>query len=137
MSLTLERTVERNAGRPRNGWQAAALALVGACLAGSAGCKQYAQPQPVNPTNAPIVVDEAMEARDWELSRGYWTDSHLVAYPNRFPFTYESVAGLNKYRGILSDAPMFVYQTIRLPFTFIKQPPGARQTYATVEDEPS
>src|SRR4051794_24077236 len=131
MCLTLERTI----GRPQ-GWRAArtvVLALLGVGLAASAGCKQWAQPEPLNPTNGPIVSDEAMEARDWEMSRGYWADSHLVAYPTRFPYTYQSVAGYNKYTGIYADAPMFLYQTLRLPFTFIKKPPGARQTYAAVE----
>ena len=135
MSLTLERGTGRS--RPRNGWRAAALALLGAGLAGTAGCKQWAQPEPLNPTNAPIVTDEAMDARDWELSHGYWADSHLVAYPTRFPYTYQSLAGYNKYTGVFTDAPQFLYQTLRLPFTFIKQPPGTRKTYAAVEYEPS
>src|SRR4051812_34530129 len=109
MSLTLDQMMRRL----RNRWQVAALAVLGLGLAGSAGCKQYAQPLPVNPTNAPIVTDEAMEVRDWEASRGRWADSHLVAYPTRFPYTYESVAGYNKYSGIFTDTPMFLYQTLR------------------------
>lgn len=134
MSSTLEHRTGRR--RPRNGWRAA-LAVLGLGLAASAGCKQYAQPEPLNPTDAPIVTDEAMAARDWELSRGYWADSHLVAYPTRFPYTYQSVAGYNKYTSIATDAPMFVYQTLRLPYTLVKQPPGTRETYAAVEYEPS
>src|SRR5687768_8489437 len=100
---------------------ASALGL-GLALGGAAGCKARA-PGPVE-THEPALVDEAMPHRqDWPRSRAYFASGAVRTYRTRFPYTHQSTQNNNRFASAFLDFPALVYQTIRLPFTYIFYPP--------------
>jgi len=98
------------------------VATAGIVVSSVAGC-QWRPPEQKEPTNFPIATDPAMEKRDWPVSHANWANGTVVAGPTRFPYTYRTQTGTGEYGPYFLDSLMFVYQTIRLPFTYLVRPP--------------
>jgi hypothetical protein len=96
---------------------------------GAAGC---AQKQQYAATPPPMVVDEAMQRRDWEPSVAYIPNGDTVAGVNRFPLRsagYYGEGGTPDYVGAAGDVGLSIAQTFALPFTYILVPPFEPQVY--------
>ena len=104
-----------------------ALALLGAAvLAPATGCAPR-QPQPV--TRPPLIVDEAMQRRDWERSVAWYPNGDTVSGHNRFPIRTSVEPGTNEYGAAAFDIVASMAQTVALPFTYIFIPPFSRAVY--------
>jgi len=75
------------------------------------------------PPDAPEVADGAMLARQWPQSDAEWSNAKLVGWPTRFPFNLDVTTDRPFPNSRAEDAFLFVYQYLRLPFTYIKDPP--------------
>ena len=109
------------------------LALSGAlagALAGAGGCAQKAE-QPYTPP--PLVIDDAMQRREWERSVAYYPNGDTVSGHNRFPLRSDTPEGSREYGAAAYDIVASLGQTIALPFTYIFIPPFAPAVY-TGED---
>lgn len=151
MCLTLKGKTDRIGGRATFVYRAAALPVllaVAAVWAVGAGCQDHKftpsafQWQPAvkkEPTNAPIATDPAMETRNWPEAHAYWANGTVVAGPTRFPYTYQTVTGLGLggYQPRVLDSLLFVYQVVRLPFTYFVDPPFTPKMYRGAVYEPT
>jgi hypothetical protein len=102
----------------------------------AAGCQWHPQAQK-EPTNFPIATDPAMQAREWPVSHAYWANGTVVAGPTRFPYTYQTQTGTGEYGPYVLDGLMFVYQSLRAPFTYLVRPPFQPNNYDAVAYEPT
>lgn len=112
-----------------------ALALAGIVPA-IGGCNLKYQ-RPVVAANDEIPTDEAMEARQWPQQEALFANSSLVAFRNRFPYNYETTREQRTELGYIASPLAFIAQSIWFPITFFKNPPGTKQTFRTVEYEPT
>src|SRR5215203_1660306 len=109
---------------------------VAATTAGT-GCQWGPAQKPVEPTNPPMAVDEAMQYRQWDLTSARWADTSMEGWPTRFPYTYQTNTGRGQYAPYVLDSLAFIYQVFRLPFTYITERPFAPKTFTAVEYEPT
>jgi hypothetical protein len=105
-----------------------------AVTAGVGGC---AQQQRQAPTPPPLVVDEAMQRRDFERSVAYYPNGDTVAGVNRFPIRSGTDVGENDYAAALFDLGASIGQTIVLPFTYLFIPPFAPEVFHSDDIGPS
>ena len=101
------------------------------------GC---AQQQPQQATPPPMIIDEAMQKRDWEPSVAYIPNGDTVAGVNRFPLRSggEYTEGATPdYAGAALDYGAHLVQTLALPFTYLFVPPFEPQVYRDEEIGPS
>src|SRR5688500_2080779 len=107
------------------------LALAGAMAGVSGGCAQQAQQQPYTPP--PLVVDGAMQRREWERSVAYYPNGDTVSGHNRFPVRSDAAPGRYELGDAVYDIGASLAQTVALPFTYLFIPPFAPAVY-TGED---
>ena len=120
-------TPDRTAARAPAARRVLPIFLLGGALAGAAGgCAQRAA-QPYTPP--PLVVDEAMQRRDWERSVAYYPNGDTVSGHNRFPVRSDADVGQNEYGPALFDIGASLAQTVALPFTYLAIPPFAKAVY--------
>jgi hypothetical protein len=100
------------------------LALLAASIT---GCGTQTQQQ--QPTRSPMVVDEAMQRRDWERSVAPFPNGSTVSGYNRFPLRTDLQPGDNEYGAAVYDVCASLGQTIALPFTYLFIPPFAKAVY--------
>jgi hypothetical protein len=81
--------------------------------------------------DAPTVADGAMLARQWPQSDAEWSNAKLVGWPTRFPFNLDVTADRPFPGSRVEDTVLFLYQCIRLPFTYIKDPPFETVIYTS------
>ena len=112
------------------------IVAAGIVWSSASGC-QWHPPTQKEPTNFPIATDPAMEVRDWPVSHAYWAPGTVVAGPTRFPYTYRTQSGTGEYGPYFLDSLMFVYQTIRLPFTYLAHAPFEPTKYDATTYEPT
>lgn len=116
-----------------------AAVLAGAVVAGGTGC-QWGRKDPPEAVSRPIPTDPAIERRDREWGGpmyAYWANGDVVAGPTRFPYTYRTLSGSRPYAAVFVEPFAFVYQVLRLPFTYIKTPPFKPTAHQGVEYVPS
>jgi len=111
-------------------------ATLAAALPAIAGCNLKYK-RPVEAANDDIVQDQAMQVRQWPEQEALFANSSLEAFRNRFPYNYETTRSQRKQLGYVASPLAFVVQSIVFPFTFIKNPPGTKQTFRTVSYEPT
>jgi hypothetical protein len=99
-----------------------ALALLAVVIA---GCGTKSQ----QPTPSPLVVDEAMQRREWERSVAPVPNGSTVSGYNRFPLRTETQPEDNEYALAAYDVGASLAQTIALPFTYLFIPPFAKAVY--------
>jgi len=104
-------------------------AAAGALSAG--GCARQAPQQPYTPP--PLVIDAAMQRREWERAVAYYPNGDTVSGHNRFPVRSDADVGGYKITDPAYDIGASLVQTVALPFTYIFIPPFARAVY-TGED---
>lgn len=107
--------------------QTARLALPLVALTAVLGCAQ----QPNNPPAPPIVVDAAMQRREFPRSVAYIPNGDTVAGVQRFPFRSNSPEGQRDYPAAAYDIVASLGETIALPFTYLFIPPFAKQVYSS------
>ena len=90
-------------------------------------------PEAINDT--PLVVDPAMQVRDWDRSSAYYASGGVVAGPTGF--LYEPKRGQPEWHYALLESPLFLVQTIALPVTLAFNPPWSKVVYKGVTVEPT
>jgi len=106
----------------------------GGMLAG--GCQVVSPTPPVEKMNTtPLVIDEAMQIRDWEPVTAYYDSGAVVAGPHNFPL--EPSPDLPYGFDFLTDNVLFGGQAVVLPITVIIDPPWNDVTYRGVRQDPS
>lgn len=132
MYSTPDRTPSRNSFRRRlNPLTLLAGAVAGASLVGCAGPAR----RPYTPP--PMVVDEAMQKRDWERSVAYYPNGDTVSGHNRFPIRSDARIGESEYADAAYDIGASLVQTVALPFTYLFIPPFAPAVYTGEQIGPS
>ncbi len=107
--------------------------LASAIFAGAvAGCARQAEP-PADPS--PLVIDEAMQRRDWDRSVAYYGNGDTVGSPNRAPLKAQDT-GVPILNGLMQPLA-FVGNAFYLPVSYIFAPPGTETTYHGVQFEPT
>lgn len=102
-----------------------------------AGCGSLIQPvrnsPPATLNPAPLVVDQAMQLRDWDRVTAHYSNGDTVAGPTGFP--YEARWGQPEWAYSVIEPPLFVGQTVALPVSLVITPPWTpiRYTGETVE----
>ena len=127
MSLCLER---RSAERSSATRRLLPLLAVAGALGAASGC---ARPAPRPYTPPALVVDEAMQLREWERSVAYYPNGDTVSGHNRFPIRSDLTPGSNEFGAAAYDIVASMAQTVALPFTYLVIPPLAPAVY-TGED---
>src|SRR5689334_13883954 len=103
----------------------AALGLT--VLVAGIGC-QSALPGPSERLSTkPLVVDEAMQRRDWEPTTAHYQSGATVAGPTGF--WWEADQSRPEWQQGLVETPLFVAQVLMLPFTLAVQPPWTQVIY--------
>ena len=98
------------------------LASVGALIL--VGCQRARAPRPDALNDAPLIVDEAMQIRDWDRSTAYYPSGAVVAGSPRVTFVprYESRVGY------AADPLIGIGNIVLIPFTLFSTPPSAKVT---------
>jgi hypothetical protein len=105
----------------------ASLALLAPALVGT-GCAP--QQQAGAPPEKPMVVDAAMQRRDWERSAAWYPNGDTVAGVQRYPLRSQGGSpGTPDYANAFYDFLASAGQTIALPFTYLVVPPFAPQVF--------
>ena len=104
------------------------LAMVGGCAV-----KQMPQPDPVS--HAPLVLDEAMQNRHWQVSVAHYANGETYAWPTGFLLVDDPKAP--KWVPAVADAPIFLADTLSMPIVYCFLPPWTTVMYPRGEIEPS
>ena len=123
MCSTPESLRSRSAGHPASRRVLAPLVLL---VAAVGGCAQK-PPQTYAPP--PLIVDGAMQRREWERSVAYYPNGDTVSGNSRFPLRSDVNPGENEYGAAAYDIAASLAQTVALPFTYIFIPPFAPAVY--------
>jgi len=116
------------------------LLLIGGVLTSLVSVTGCARQQPQQATPPPMIIDEAMQKRDWEPSVAYIPSGDVVAGVNRFPLRSGgeyTEGGTPDYAGAALDYGAHLVQTLALPFTYLFVPPFEPQVYRDEEIGPS
>jgi hypothetical protein len=96
-------------------------------LAGISACALKHTP-PADPiTHAPLVVDEAMQLRQWDMSVAHYQNGATVGEPTSFLLTHRP--NEPKWTAALTDTPMFVLNSMASPVVLICSPSWQRVIY--------
>jgi hypothetical protein len=85
--------------------------------------------------DAPLIVDGAMQLRDWSRSTAFYANGDTIAGPTDFPFEIRRNAPWWDYA--FGEAPLMVVQTLMLPGMLIIDPPWEDRRYTGVTIEPT
>lgn len=99
------------------------LLLVAALDGGCAG------PKPQAYTKPPLIVDGAMQRREWERSVAAYPNGDTVSGHNRFPIRTGVRQGDSEFAAAVVDLGASMAQTVALPFTYFFIPPFSREVY--------
>lgn len=95
--------------------------LASASMVLSTGCQRIQPNRPVALSDAPLVIDEAMQIRDWDRQTAYYANGATVAGATRTTFEprYD-----NRYN-YAADPLIGVANIVLIPFTYFRTPWGA------------
>ena len=99
--------------------RAAVVAFAAPFLLPSTGCQRIPPNRPVELNEAPLIVDEAMEIRDWDRSTAYYANGNTVAGATRLTFQPRDDRRLN----YAADPLIGVANFVIIPFTYFRTPP--------------
>jgi hypothetical protein len=100
------------------------------------GCQFTGPTPPAEKLNStPLVVDEAMQLRDWEPVSATYQSGATVAGPTLF--FVEPDPTLPMGEDFITENVLFVGQVALMPVTAVFQPPWSDVTYRGVRMEPS
>ena len=101
------------------------LVLMGVMLA-AAGCQGVPKTQPLSPVNnTPLVVDEAMQIRDWDRSTSVYANGAMVA--GGTAYCWEAADWVKEPDRKLVDAPVAVLNFICMPVGLFVNSPFEKQ----------
>ncbi len=104
------------------------LLVLAGLLAGCSHAQQAAQTQP------PLLIDQAMEKRDWNRSVCYYQSGAVVAWHKRFH--YIPSASRPDRLGVVIEPVFFVGETLLLPVTLFTEPVGQHEVYRAFPPTP-
>lgn len=103
---------------------------------GLIGCQRTADIQEAPAFSAePLIIDQAIQYRDWEPSVVEYPNGAVVAGPTLFP--YETQRTAPGWQQSLFAPVLFLGQTIALPFHAVQTPPWSEVAHEGVDFEPS
>jgi len=98
------------------------------------GCAK--ETKPVATVNrAPLIVDEAMQQRNWSRSVVRFQNGETPAVPTGFKLQHNPNAP--KWTPVLTDGPLFMANLIVMPIGYAFTPPWKRVIYPAGVAEPS
>jgi hypothetical protein len=99
------------------------------------GCtvKQPYPPEPVS--HAPLVVDDAMQHRQWPVSVAHYANGATVAWPTGAIFKHRDDEPV--WQAAITDMPMFVANSVATPAVYLFTPPWQPVVYPEGEIEAS
>jgi hypothetical protein len=107
-----------------------------------AGCQSFRSPvqrianAPAGQLNdTPMIVDQAMQIRDWDRSSAYYTNTMFEA--GSVGFLYEPRYDNPGWSYAAIEPPLFAAQVVALPVTIWFPPPWAPVNYASERVEPT
>lgn len=110
-----------------------AIALCGTfCVA---GCEVKKTPAPAAVSHAPLVIDEAMQNRQWPMSVAQYQNGSTPAFQTASLVTHRSDAPA--WAATVTDTPIFLVNSITAPIVFCFSPPWTRVIYPRGGVEPS
>src|SRR5688572_31324831 len=97
-------------------------------LSAAAGCQGVSRNQPLAPVNnTPLVVDEAMQIRDWDRSTNYYANGGTVAGGTGYLWqTHEAV---NPGHRRFVEAPVAALNIASMPVGLFVNSPWEAQVY--------
>ena len=93
------------------------LASAGMIL--STGCQRVQRNRPVALNDEPLVVDEAMQIRDWDRSTAHYANGDTIAGATRLTFEPK----YDDRRNYAVDPLIGVGNIVLIPFTYFRTPP--------------
>jgi hypothetical protein len=111
---------------------AAASLMVGGV---GAGCQSNVSTATDDYNNAPLVIDEAMQRREWEPVTASYESGDTVAGPTGFKYVPRNDLGYVQTQ--LVEPALFVGQVLILPINMIAEPPGTDVVYRGAVQEPT
>ncbi len=110
-------------------------AAAAASLFGPAGgcLKQAPQPAPVS--HAPLVIDDAMQRRQWPVVVAHYQNGETPAWPTGFVLDHNPDAP--KWTAVATDGPLFLANIFAMPVGYAFTPGWTRVIYPTGVVEPT
>ena len=111
------------------------LTAAGTLVLSLAGCQRIATSPRLPVNEEPMLVDQAMQLRDWDRSDAYYTNTSFVAGPVGFLFEPSYTNPYWSYAVL--EFPLFVGQVLALPVTLWLPPPWTPVNYSGGKVEPT
>lgn len=111
-----------------------AAAMLGGCAMQCPVERVKNSPPEAQPQNA-LIIDQAMQARDWQRASANYANGNVLAGPTGFLFAPNEKAPDWEYG--LIESPLFVGQTVGLPITLTLTPPWTPVLYSGATVEPT
>ena len=105
-------------------WSTSAIVAVG--LIAWNGCLLHTAP-PAAVDRSPLVVDEAMERRDWSPSVAHYANGETRAYPTGFVLGHSPDAPA--WAPVVTDTPLFLSNIVAMPVGYLFTPPWTPVDY--------
>jgi hypothetical protein len=103
-----------------------AMLITAAGLGLSTGCLQHTTPA-ATVDRQPLIVDEAMQRRDWPRSVVKYANGETTAYPTGFVLQHNPKAPV--WMPIFTECPLFLANIVAMPAGYVFTPPWERVTY--------
>jgi len=97
--------------------------VAGVLAAAAVGCQVKKADAPVALNDTPLVIDGAMQARDWDQSKALYENGRVPANTDRFILQTSDKAADNNWSWA-TDTPIFLANSVIFPFTYFGDPPG-------------
>src|SRR5688572_24018413 len=108
-----------------------AAALVAGCglaiAAAATGCQRVPKNEPVALNDNPLIIDEAMQLRDWDRSSATYENTATVGGPHGRVFEVKDDAPA--YQQVAADVPITLANFVIMPYTLIRTPPTRAVPY--------
>jgi hypothetical protein len=101
---------------------------MGMSLTAALGCQRIVPPPQSSPVNnTPIVIDEAMQHRDWDRSTSYYQNGGTIAGGTTYLWqTHETIPpGMQRY----TDVPVAMANIVSMPVGIFVESPFKPQVY--------
>ena len=96
-------------------------------LSFAVGCAVKQPPPPEEVSNAPLVVDDAMQHRQWPVSPVRYANGQTVAWPTATLLVHRYDEPV--WQASLTDTPMFVGNVLAVPVVYLFTPPWQPVAY--------
>ena len=99
------------------------LVALAMTAAGCQGINKHQEPAPVN--NTPLVVDEAMQIRDWDRNTSYYANGATIA--GGTAYCWETADGVNPDHRRFIDGPVAALNIVCMPVGLFVNSPFEKQ----------